>query len=93
MRIVKIPNKTHFIDDIMIAGGVIGPLSAIPQIISIYSNQDAGQVSLLSWSLFTILSFVGIIYSLVHKEKIILLGYSLYFVVDLFIVIGILMYR
>lgn len=92
MRIIKVQKNTHVIDDIMIAGGVIGPLSALPQIISIYSSQDAGQVSLLSWSLFTILSLVGIIYSLVHKEKIILLGYSLYFIVDLFIVVGILMY-
>ena len=68
----------------MIAGGIIGPLSALPQRISIYLNQDAGQVSLISWVLFTIYSFVGIFYSSVHNEKIILLGYSLYLVVDLF---------
>lgn len=93
MRLIKIPDKTHFIDDVMVLGGVVGPLSALPQIINIYSNQDAGQVSLLSWAFFTILSFVGIIYSIIHKEKIILLGYSLYFIVDFFIVLGILIYR
>ena len=76
----------------MIAGGIIDPLSALPQRISIYSNQDAGQVSLISWVLFTIYSFVGIIYSSVHNEKFILLGYSLYLVVDLFIVVEILIY-
>ena len=93
MRLIKKPKGTRLIDDIMVAGGIIGPLSAIPQIVSIYSNQDAGQVSLFSWSLFTILSAIGIVYSLVHKENIILLGYSLYFIVDILIVIGILMYR
>lgn len=93
MRIHKVTkSERKIIDSLMIAGGIIGPLSALPQILIIFSNQDAGSVSLVSWSLFTVLSIIGLIYSIVHKEKIILLGYSLYTLADLTIVIGILLY-
>lgn len=85
-------NERKAIDIAMIAGGVIGPLSALPQIFEIFSSQDAGSVSLISWLLFFILSIVGIVYSVVHKEKVILLGYILYALADLSVVIGVLLY-
>lgn len=93
MRIAKVTAKERrFIDILMIAGGIIGPLSAIPQIMLIYGNQDAGSVSLTSWALFSVLSIIGLVYSIVHREKIILLGYSLYTIADISIVIGIILY-
>lgn len=92
MLVIQKPKGVKLIDEIMLAGGVIGPISAIPQILTIYVNQAAGQVSLYSWVLFTVLSSIGILYSIIHREKIILVGYVLYFLVDLSIVIGILIY-
>ena len=35
MKLIQKPRGTRVIDDIMIVGGIIGPLSAIPQIIAI----------------------------------------------------------
>ena len=93
MRISKtLKAEQGLIDKFMVVTGIVGPLSVLPQAISIYSARDAGSVSFLSWLSFSLLSFIGILYALVHGDKVILIGYSLYFVVDVLVLIGVVVY-
>jgi MtN3 and saliva related transmembrane protein len=82
---------TH-IDKLMLATGIIGPLSSIPQIWLIYSTKNAEGISLLSWLLFTFISLIGLAYSISHNLKILVVGYGLWLVMYVFIIVGILLY-
>jgi uncharacterized protein with PQ loop repeat len=73
--------------------GIITPLFSIPQLYEIWHYKTAESVSLASWGAFTIASVFWVFYGLVHKEKPIIISQILWFVLQLFIVIGILMYR
>lgn len=92
MRIIHIQNELSVVDKLMVAGGIVGPLSTLPQIITIFSNQSANNVSLLSWLLYSLLSLIGLFYAFQHKEKILVIGYSLYLVADLTVVAGVIVY-
>jgi len=81
-----------FLERVTLVAGVLGPLMVIPQIIDIFSAQSADNVSLLSWSAFAILNTPFIIYGAVHKELPIILTYSLFFIANTIVVIGILLY-
>lgn len=45
----------------------------LPQIWEIYSKQDAGSVSLISWLSYLTAASFWILYGIVHKEKIIII--------------------
>lgn len=64
----------------------------IPQIVKIYLYQDAAGVSILSWGMFALLDTPWILYGLVHKELPIFINYSLWFVMNLIVCIGAIMY-
>jgi uncharacterized protein with PQ loop repeat len=88
------PDQTiRRVDELAYFFGIAGPLFSIPQLYQIWSTQDAVGVSLLSWSAFTIGSMFWLTYGIVHKEKPIIISQTLWFILQLTIVIGILLYR
>lgn len=80
------------LDELVLLLGVIGPLMTIPQIYEIFVNKNASGVSEITWFLFTIIDIPWIIYGLVHKERPIYITYSLWFVMNLAVGIGAVMY-
>lgn len=70
--------------------GIVAPLAIIPQVFLIWFYQDASSVSILSWSLFSVAAFSWLGYGILHKEKPLILSYSLWFVLDLIVVFSIL---
>ncbi len=72
--------------------GALSIVMAIPQVLQIYLNQSAAGVSFITWFTFMINAVIWTTYGIVHKEKPILMMYISYFIIDVFIVIGILMY-
>ena len=72
--------------------GVIGPLMTIPQIILIYVGQNASGVSPVSWLAWALLDIPWIIYGFVHNERPIILTYSLWFVCNVAVFVGALLY-
>lgn len=86
-------NPLHrFLDRIIYAVGIIGPIMTIPQVMKIFMEKSAQGVSLVSWISYTINSIIWVLYGVVHKEKPIILTFSLWVVLDLIIVIGTIMY-
>jgi uncharacterized protein with PQ loop repeat len=82
----------RFLDHLVLCVGIIGPLTAVPQILKIFLLQDASGVSLLSWLLPGLLDVPWIIYGLVHKERPIAVTYSLWFLANLTVAVGVLLY-
>jgi len=94
-KLLPYPHKNkwiRFLDKFLLIIAVIGPLMAFPQVFKIYIEKNASGVSLLSWSLFTLLNIPWIIYGFVHKEKPIIIAYCLWFIINLIISIGIIVY-
>lgn len=82
----------RFLDKIIYAAGIAGPIITIPQVVEIWKNQNAGSVSLLSWAGYLVLSIIWLTYSIVHKEKPLILMFIGNIIVQLLIVLGIIIY-
>jgi len=72
--------------------GALSVLMAIPQVLQIYLTQSASGVAFVTWFTFLINAIIWTIYGIIHKEKPIVMMYVSYFIIDLFIVTGIIMY-
>jgi uncharacterized protein with PQ loop repeat len=84
---------TIFLDKLTFVVGVIGPFTVLPQIYSIFVNKSALGVSLATWLLIFIVTFPWILYGIAHKDKSIIVSFSLWEVVNLAVVIGVVIYR
>lgn len=71
---------------------VATPLFELPQAFTIYFNQSAANVSIWTWAFFASSSIVWFFYGLRHRLTPILITYSLYFLIECSIVVGILLY-
>lgn len=81
-----------FLDKAIIIIGLIGPIMTIPQIVKIWSEKNAAGVSALSWSAYLFTAVFWLLYGLAHKEKPIILTYGAFIVLDIFIIIGTIIY-
>lgn len=84
--------RTKNIDLLMTLASVIHPLTAIPQVYSIYATHDVSGVSLWTWLGFMVLGLVFLTYSIVHKIKPLILNQILWFIVDFLVVAGVIIY-
>ena len=82
----------RFLDKFLLIVAVIGPLVSLPQIIKIFVSKDVAGISVMSWSLFALLDIPWIVYGFVHKEKPIILGSILWFILNIVVVFGTLKY-
>src|SRR3989344_1265738 len=78
----------RLLDKLILVAGVVGPLLSFPQIILIYSNKDASDISAVSWFGWAALNIVWILYGLAHKERPIVGTYTLLMVANLSVGIG-----
>lgn len=83
----------RWFDHFIIVIGIISPLLALPQIIQIWVNRDAGGVSFITWGGLTITSIFWIIYGCLHKETPIIVAYVLSAIVNAAVALGVLLYR
>jgi uncharacterized protein with PQ loop repeat len=82
----------RFLDRAVLVAGIAGPLMVIPQIVKIYGMQDASGVSALSWFAFAFFDVPFIVYGLVHRDTPIIVTYILFFIMNITVVIGALLY-
>lgn len=87
------PEKTkRFFDALVYIAGIATPLFTLPQFLQIWVNQNAGGVSVTTWSAYLIISIIFTIYGFLHKEKPIIVMYLSQAILQIFIVIGIFIY-
>jgi MtN3 and saliva related transmembrane protein len=82
-----------FLDKLTFVAGVVGPFTVLPQIYSIFHSHSAAGVSMITWLLIFIVTFPWILYGVAHKDKSIIVSFSLWEVVNMTVVVGVLMYR
>lgn len=89
------PARTQWkrvLDKVIYCVGVVGPVTTIPQIILIYVGRDATGVSPVSFFAAAALDLPWIVYGLAHREKPIVMTYTLWFLCNLAIAVGSLWY-
>lgn len=68
------------------------PMFELPQAYAIYSTQSAANVSLWTWGFFMTADIMWLVYAARNKLRPLLVMYSLFFIVESSIVVGILLY-
>lgn len=87
------PDKwKNFLDKSIYIVGAFGPIMTIPQLMKIGIEKNASGVSAISWSAYFVTAIFWLSYGITHKEKPIIFTYILWIVLEIFIVIGTLMY-
>ena len=87
------PHKwKRFMDHAIYAVGIFGPIMTIPQVTKIWIHRNAAGVSAISWISYIIAAVFWLIYGIMHKEKPIILTYTIWIFLEIFIVVGVLLY-
>ena len=73
--------------------GILQPLITLPQILIIYGNHSANDVSLATWLGYLFFGVTFLVYGLVFKLKPIWIGQIIWVFMQTIVVIGILIYR
>ena len=76
------------LDQIVMVVSFIYPLTAIPQILKIWSTQDASGISLITWSLWLVLAMPMLAYGIAHKTKPLIFMYSLWIIMHAIIILS-----
>jgi len=82
----------RLLDKLVYFFGIIMVIMTLPQAIIIWSNKSAIDVSLLTWGTYLIMSAVMATYGYVHKKNPIFISYFAVTIVEIFIVIGIIIF-
>lgn len=85
-------NEMRSIDRAMMFVSILNPLVAIPQAVIIYANQDATNVSLATWLSFMLVGVILTFYSIAHRIRPMIINQILWFIVDIAIIVGIIIY-
>lgn len=87
----KLPSS-QILDKVIFVIAFLGPIFTLDQVYKIYHFHDATGVSLFTWASFATFNIFWIFYGVKHKEKVIILAYSLWFIVNSTVAIGAFMY-
>ncbi len=80
------------IERVALIAGILQPLITVPQIVQIYSNQSAQDVSLVTWLGYLVFGVIFLIYGYIFKLRPIFYGQILWVTMQCVTVIGILLY-
>jgi uncharacterized protein with PQ loop repeat len=80
------------LDYVMYGVGVFAPLALLPQIERVYTEQSAGGLSFITWTLLCIFNGMWGLYGLVHRDLQIFLANCLMLLFNGVILLGILLY-
>ncbi len=83
----------RFLDKIMMGVALIGPLATLPQVYQVFMTQDTKGLSLVTWTVWVLLSCVWLVYGLLHKEMPIVLSNLIYIILQGAVVVAILLYN
>ena len=88
------PNKwKNLLDKLIYVVAIVGPLSAIPQIVKLWVHKTAEGVAIIPWVAFLIGAVFMAIYGFMHKERPLIIMYISWIAVHITIIVGIIVYR
>ena len=86
------PNEDGPLYKLTLVAAVAQPLMTLPQAVQIYTTQDASGVSLFTWLGFLVFGAIFLAYGIRYRLKPIALAQSIWFVLQLAVVIGIILW-
>lgn len=87
---IKRSKKNTSMDRLAFLAGIMLPVMTIPQAYKVWTDADVQGVSLLTWSLYTVVSLLFVIFGLRHKELLLIYTYTPMFAIEVIIVVGLL---
>ena len=84
--------KINSLDNFMIIVGFIEPIVIIPQVIQIFSTQNASGLSLVTWIPYIVVSLLWIYWGLRRRLKPIYIPQTAWLVFEIIIIYGIIKY-
>ena len=84
--------KMKWLENLVGVISVVYPLSAIPQIMEIWVHKNVEGISLLTWSLFLILTLPLIIYSMVKRDQKLTIMWGLWSFGYFAVILGLVLY-
>ena len=83
----------RLLDAIVYAAGMVGPFATMPQVLIVYIDHNVAGISIFTWLAWAILDIPWVIYGFVHKNHPIIITYTLWALINLSVVIGVILYR
>jgi len=90
--LLKEKSNTTLVDSLMTVAAIIHPMTAVPQVVQIYATKNVSGLNLATWLGFILVGAIFLAYALAHRIKPIILTQVLWFIMDAWIAIGILLY-
>jgi uncharacterized protein with PQ loop repeat len=81
------------IDWLMWFSGIVGPLSTIPQIWTVFVDKNVAGLSLLTGGLYTVSSMIGLLYAMLHRLGALVVSNTLWLIVNGLVAAGVVLYR
>ena len=82
----------RWFDNFLLVIAIIGPLMNLPQIYDIFINKNASGVSLTTWTMHTVFAVPWLIYGIFHRDKPIIVAYTLWIILNATIAVGTFIY-
>ncbi len=81
----------NLLDRLVFGVALFSAIMTIPQLLQVWVQHDSSGVSVLSWGAYTVAACFWVVYGLVHREPVIIMVYSLFAVLNLLVVVGVLL--
>jgi len=82
----------RFYDNFIYIVAIFGPFFNLPQAYKILTEKSSAGVSVFSWVAFAIISFLWLIYGIIHKDKHLIILYSTLILTQLIVIVMALIY-
>lgn len=94
-RFEKYPSSHSFkriVDKLVYIVAIVVPFINVPQAIKIWYLKDVVGISLISWIGFSIASLFWLMYGIAYRQKPLIIMYTSLTILQIFIVVGIILY-
>ncbi|KKQ72101.1 MAG: hypothetical protein UT33_C0005G0022 [Candidatus Peregrinibacteria bacterium GW2011_GWC2_39_14] len=87
------PDKwKRFLDEAIYVVGILGPVMTLPQVFKVWFEHNASGLAPVSWGSYILFNIFWLAYGITHKEKPIIITYTLWILINTFVFIGILLF-
>ena len=82
--------EISLIDRLVFIAGPMIPVAIAPTAYNVWVNEQVEGVSLITWSILSVTSFIMANYAYIHREKVLMLTYTPLFLLNVSVVLGVL---
>jgi len=82
----------RFFDHFIYIVAIVIPLMTIPQVLMIWINKSAQDVSLITWSAYLFSALCWLTYSIIRKDKPLIINSILWVILESLVIVGVIIY-